>query len=306
MWRAVEIDDYLPVDTYGSLIGASSNKGKLWISLIEKAYMKVHGGYDFNGSNSSRDLYALTGWPPDKIDLQSYPRQKLWERIRRGYKNNDALITIGTGFIQDEERVGLVSNHAYGVLEIFEYNNLRILLVKNPWGHFRWNGKFSTNDKVNWTPELKRIFHYEDLASSDNGIFWIDFDSMYDNFESLDINWNPELLVYQKSFFDIWKVAEMSHNSSFSIKQNPQYCIQFKGDPVQASYGIIHVWVVICKMLIAQDGQDEEEEKAKDYIALHCYPNSRHGQKVLEDRNHLVKSVYTNEQTYILQLELNT
>lgn len=94
-------------------------------------------------------------------------------------------------------------------------------MVKNPWGHFRWNGKFSTNDNVNWTPELKRFFHYDDLASSDNGIFWIDIDSVCDNFESLDINWNPELLAYSKSFFDIWKAAEMSHTNTFSIKSNP-------------------------------------------------------------------------------------
>lgn len=53
-----------------------------------------------------------------------------------GYKNNDCLITIGTGLIPDEEAVGLVSNHAYGVLEVFEYKNHRILLVKKSLGSF--------------------------------------------------------------------------------------------------------------------------------------------------------------------------
>ena len=122
MWRAVEIDDYFPIDTYGNPICAFSSKGKLWVSLIEKAYLKAHGGYEFIGSNSSRDLYALTGWLPEKIDLKTYDRNKLWNRISKGYKNNDCLITIGTGLIYDEEKIGLVSNHAYGVLEIFEYN----------------------------------------------------------------------------------------------------------------------------------------------------------------------------------------
>ena len=163
MWRGVEIDDYLPVDEYGNFICAYSNKGKLWVSILEKAYLKIHGGYEFIGSNSSRDLYTLTGWLPEKIELKTYNRQKLWDRIRRGYANNDCLITIGTGLIPDEDAVGLVSNHAYGVLEIMEYKSHKILLVKNPWGHFRWNGKFSTEDKVSWTPELKSIFHYETL-----------------------------------------------------------------------------------------------------------------------------------------------
>ena len=179
--------------------------------MLEKAYLKIHGGYEFIGSNSSRDLYTLTGWLPEKVDLKDYNRSKLWERIKNGYKNNDCLITIGTGLIPDEDNVGLVSNHAYGVLEIFEYKQHKILLVKNPWGHFRWNGKFSTEDSVSWTPELKKIFHYDDLKQNDNGIFWIDFDSVCEWFESLDINWNPELLIYRKSFFDLWKAAEMQH-----------------------------------------------------------------------------------------------
>lgn len=57
-------------------------------------------------------------------------------------------------------------------------------------------------------------------------------------------------------------------------------------------------------MLITQNGETEEEEKAPDYLAMHAYPNLKGASKVLEDRNALVKSVYTNEQNYMLYLEL--
>lgn len=82
-WRGITIDDYLPVNEWGEFICAFSSRGKLWVSLIEKAYLKLHGGYEFMGSQSSRDLYVLTGWLPQSFDFKrdNPDPQVLWRKI---------------------------------------------------------------------------------------------------------------------------------------------------------------------------------------------------------------------------------
>ena len=162
--RGICVDDYLPVNQYDEFICAYSSRGKLWVSLIEKAYLKLHGGYEFMGSNSSRDLYILTGWLPESISFKrdTTETSELWTRVLTGSQANACLITLRTGVIMDEDAVGLVGNHAYAVLEVVEYKGLKMLLIKNPWGHFRWSGKYSYGDSI-WTPELKQALGYDNF-----------------------------------------------------------------------------------------------------------------------------------------------
>ena len=70
--RTVTIDDRLPVSRTSRVLHVTdrNNPSLLWPALVEKAYLKVRGGYDFPGSNSGTDLWVLTGWIPEQIFLQ--------------------------------------------------------------------------------------------------------------------------------------------------------------------------------------------------------------------------------------------
>jgi calpain-7 len=73
-WRQVVIDDRLPVSSNNRTLYVVDRRNPrlIWPALIEKAYLKIRGGYDFPGSNSGTDLHALLGWVPEQIFLQRW------------------------------------------------------------------------------------------------------------------------------------------------------------------------------------------------------------------------------------------
>lgn len=93
--------------------------GLLKVSLLEKAYMKVMGGYDFPGSNSNIDLHALTGWIPERLSIHStehapFEKNKTFLKLQDRMARGDVLVTVATGNLTDKEatRAGLVPTHA--------------------------------------------------------------------------------------------------------------------------------------------------------------------------------------------------
>jgi calpain-7 len=120
--RKVIIDDYFPTDIYDNLL-TSYSENELWICLLEKAYMKLNGGYSFQGSNSGIDLHCLTGWIGEEILIKSnqFQAETTWKRLISGYTFGDCLITISTGDIDSKisQEIGLFSNHAYGLFSFF-------------------------------------------------------------------------------------------------------------------------------------------------------------------------------------------
>ncbi len=72
--RRVVIDDTLPASRTDRALFVVDRRNPhlLWPALLEKAYLKVRGGYDFPGSNSGTDLWVLTGWIPEQLFLQRY------------------------------------------------------------------------------------------------------------------------------------------------------------------------------------------------------------------------------------------
>lgn len=309
--RKVIVDDLLPVDSRKKLfMSFSNNANELWVSLIEKAYMKLHGGYDFPGSNSGVDLFCLTGWLPEPmhVDEDGFNPDRTWERVLGGSRNGDVLITIATGRMSEaeEERWGLVETHAYAVLDARDVRGLRMVLVKNPWAHKRWKGKYSAHDTTNWTPFLKSALNYDQERAQmvDNGIFWIDWTSLLQHFNAIYMNWNPELFKYQRKLHATWPAkAPGPESDHYNVGYNPQYSLEVdvptvgkRGRP--ASDAI--VWLVLTRHSTKKETAERRRGEGRggadpdqDYLALHLYDGERGGRRVFHPQKPYYKGVYT-------------
>jgi calpain-7 len=210
--RKVVVDDLLPVGRDGALLCSRTTlRGELWVCVLEKAYMKLQGGYDFGGGNSGIDLHALTGWIPEtvQLDAPSFDRERTWKRLLNGQRHGLCLATVGTAQMSEaeERRWGLVSNHAYAVLDVREVEvgssgayasgegrgslvgerpdapraRRRLLQLKNPWTRRRWRGELSAEDAASWTERLREALRYDPASDArhDNGVFWIPYEALY-------------------------------------------------------------------------------------------------------------------------------
>lgn len=89
-FRQVVVDDRLPVSRNNRTLFVVDRKNPnlLWPALLEKAYLKVRGGYDFPGSNSGTDLWVITGWIPEQLFLQRYVDEARSRARRQSARTN--------------------------------------------------------------------------------------------------------------------------------------------------------------------------------------------------------------------------
>lgn len=302
--RKVIIDDHLPMGSSNELMCSySTNRNELWISLLEKAYMKVMGGYDFPGSNSNIDLHALTGWIPERVairlDDKDFNKDALFKKILDRFHKGDVLVTIATGELTegDADRAGLVPTHAYAMLDVRHVKGVSLFLLKNPWSHLRWKGNYSERDKHHWTPDMRKALNFDPTSAQtfDNGVFWIDFDSLCHYFDVVYMNWNPALFKYTYCLHQTWKAGSGPIKDVYNIGDNPQYNLQVKAGVTSA------VWILLTRHITDREDFAQNQE----YITVLVYKNE--GRKVFYpyDPPPFIDGTRINSPHYLCKLMVN-
>ena len=110
---------------------------EIWVLLIEKAWAKLIGSYyDAEMMTPDQFMEDLTGYPTLGAYFKN-KKDKLKDILEYSDKSYPIILTTGS-----RKMAGMVSNHAYSLLKIYELEEGRIYRLRNPWGRFEWNGLY--------------------------------------------------------------------------------------------------------------------------------------------------------------------
>ncbi|KAE8735485.1 Calpain-type cysteine protease DEK1 [Hibiscus syriacus] len=248
-WVPVVVDDWIPCESPGKPAFATSKKAnELWVSILEKAYAKLHGSYEaLEGGLVQDALVDLTGGAGEEIDMRSPQAQldlasgRLWSQLLR-FKQEGFLLGAGSPSGSDVHvsSSGIVQGHAYSLLQVREVDGHKLVQIRNPWANeVEWNGPWSDSSSE-WTDRMRHKLKH--VPQSKDGIFWMSWQDFQIHFRSIYVCrvYPPEM---RYSVHGQWRGYSAGGCQDYnSWNQNPQFRLRATGQ--DASYPI-HVFITL-------------------------------------------------------------
>lgn len=195
------------------------NENETWVPILEKALAKAHGSYEsLHGGQTGEAIEDLTGGVTTEIYTTNIlNKDKFWYeelcKIGKDFVFSAAVAAYrewrapGNTSVRNERRQGIVSQHAYAILDTYEGHGQRLVKIRNPWGQSEWTGPWSDGSKewnADWFDRLQHKF-------GDDGVFWISYDDMLKKYKYLDRTriFGPEWHVAQQ-----WTSVQVPWNTT--------------------------------------------------------------------------------------------
>ncbi|CAB3397395.1 unnamed protein product [Caenorhabditis bovis] len=180
-WKVIIVDDYFPCYAQTRSLGmAIGRRNQLWVPLIEKALAKAVGSYSkLHGASLTQGLSMLTGAACVNYNTPEQPTDfdTFWAKLVSSKESGFLMCCVCGGrettVEQDYKSQGLLTNHAYSILDVVTVHNHRLMRIRNPWGSFVWNGKWS-DSWPHWPPDLKQKLL--SCRKRETGAFWMELE----------------------------------------------------------------------------------------------------------------------------------
>ncbi|KAL7036631.1 hypothetical protein ACKWTF_008884 [Chironomus riparius] len=209
-WTNIIIDDRLPTRDGKLVFVQSKSQNEFWPALLEKAYAKLHGGYEIlKGGHITEAFSNLTGGVTEVYDLKD-PPQNFYGMVLKAFKRNTLM---GASKYKESKNIGLPGGHAYAITHVTPvvdiYGNVTNLIrIRNPWG----NEEEYTGDWSDYSIKWKNISIEEKQRikwnAKGDGEFWMSFKDFLFHFDYLDIcNLTPDMLTREPHSGRQWKVT---------------------------------------------------------------------------------------------------
>lgn len=180
--KTIVMDDWFPCLDQGDELQfpfSSPHGNEIWALLCEKAWAKACGNFaNIESGNAAEAMAFLTGAPTESLHFDKMEPEDIWRKLNTADKKRHIMSTgCGREGVSEADlaAVGLQSKHEYSLIDAVEIlisgKPVRLLKLRNPWGHKEWNGDWSDHSPL-WTPETRRNLRPND---ADDGIFFMPF-----------------------------------------------------------------------------------------------------------------------------------
>ncbi|KAK2490635.1 hypothetical protein MC885_019319 [Smutsia gigantea] len=201
-WLDVVVDDRLPTFRDRLVFLHSADLKEFWSALLEKAYAKLHGGYEaLKGGSTTEAMEDFTGGVAETFTTKEAPQnfhEILEKALKRGSLVGCSIEIRNAAESEAQTPFGLIKGHAYTVTGTDQVNfrsqKMGLIRVRNPWGQGEWNGPWSDSSSE-WCSvgpaEQKRLCH----RALDDGEFWMAYKDFKAHFDKVEIcNLTPDAL----------------------------------------------------------------------------------------------------------------
>jgi calpain-15 len=176
--QEIVLDDYIPCKD-GSPCFTRAQGNELWVLIVEKAWAKVHGSYERTAWGfPNLAMRDLTGAPGYSLPTAG---DGLCEKLLE-WDGRDYIMCASAQFDEaapeEKQSMGIANQHAYGVIAAKRLTpplvaeEVVLVQLRNPWGHFEWNGPWSDDSEL-WTDAIKESVGF---SAADDGLFWMNLE----------------------------------------------------------------------------------------------------------------------------------